>query len=85
MNGAAYIQMKDMPVFGGSRGFAIAKFFHDFDKCQSVGQWGNASALSRLKFCQRGIAAKEFESAGPFDDVEHAKNALFDRFLQEKD
>ncbi|MCP3663411.1 MAG: hypothetical protein GY696_13110, partial [Gammaproteobacteria bacterium] len=85
LKGAADIQLKDMPVFDGSEGFALVKFFHDFDKCRSAGQWGNVSALSRLKFCLRGIAVKEFESAGPFDDVEHAKNALFDRFLQEKD
>ncbi len=38
-----------------------------------------------MKFCLRGIAAKGFNSAGPFDDVEQAKKALFDRFLQEDD
>ncbi len=77
--------MKDMPVFDGSDGFALVKFFQEFDRCWSAGQWGNVSALCRLKCCLRGFAAKEFDAAGPFDDLGQARHALNDIFLRDED
>ncbi len=81
LKGAADIQMKDMPVFDGSDGLALENFFQEFERCRSAGLWGDLSALCRLRGCLRGIAAKEFDAAGHFDNVDQAKQALFDKFL----
>ncbi len=81
----AEIQLTDMPMFDGSDGFALIKFFQDFDRCRSVGRWGSVSALSWLKSSLRGLAAKVFEKSGPFDNFNQAKQALLDKFLQAKD
>ncbi len=81
----ADIQLKDLPVFVVIAGFSLVKFWKGFDRCRSAGQWENASALCHLKYCLRGTAAKEFEEAGPFDNVDQAKQVLFDKFLRDED
>ncbi len=81
----ANIQLKDLPVFDGKDGFALVKFWKEFDRCRSIGRWTTVSALSWLKSSLRGIASKEFDAAGPFDDLGQARQALNDRFLRDED
>ncbi|MCP3668524.1 MAG: hypothetical protein GY696_39595, partial [Gammaproteobacteria bacterium] len=79
------VQLNDLPVFDGENGFLLVKFWKEFDRCRSFGQWTNVSSLNWLKSSLRGIAAKEFEAAGPFDDLDQARQALSDRFLRDED
>ncbi len=81
----ANIQLNDLPVFDGKDGFSLVKFWKEFDRCRSIGRWTTVSALSWLKSSLRGIAAKEFDKAGPFDDFDQARQALNDRFLTDED